>query len=213
MVEYIKDKLQLLIEDNVYLVKKHKSVTSILKKAEIEISKNINELNDDVVKTETITSNHMEGSKNDDVKEDKNNTTETNKVDETNILNDKKIPPKYKKLFRKVVLKTHPDKHPPNISEEEKLNYLNIYHNIIKDFEDEKYYSVLKYAISLNIEIDLEEFSTEIGTIKENNKFLESEIKKLQNNLLWDYYMTEDGDIKEKKLKKIVSKLRNSISR
>lgn len=213
MEEFIKDKLELLIEDNVYLLKKHKSVSSILKKAEIEISKNINKLNDDVVKTETIPSNHSESNKNDDIKKDKNNTTETNKVDETNILNDKKIPPKYKKLFRKIVLKTHPDKHPPNISEEEKLNYLNIYHNIIKDFEDEKYYSVLKYAISLKIEIDLEEFSTEIGSIKENNKFLESEIKTLQNNLLWDYYMTEDGDIKDKKLKKIVSKLRNSISR
>ena len=213
MEEHKKEKLMIIIEDNIYLNNKLVKVKKILKRAEVEIINNINNLKDkdikidkngDIKNEDTINNENLNKNNSDNSEGVDNNINEEKDI----FVNEEKVPIKYKKLFRKIVLKTHPDKHPPNISETEKINLVNIYDNVINDFDNKEYHSVFKYAVILNVDFDLENFIEEIIILEDKNKSLEKEIKKMQTNMLWDYYMTEDETKKEEKLKYLVDRLK-----
>ena len=219
-MENFKDKLSILVTEIDYLENMYEKVITIIKKSEKQFAEELNNLNDNNIKTTTISKEAEERrkEKEKEKKEEKEKEKEKNKkkVEEENVQKseeNKNTPKKYKKLFRKIVSITHPDKHPKDISDQTKFLYLTIYHELIESFENSKYYKILIYAEKLNIDFDFGEFKDDIFNLFEYKKIIHSKIEGLKSNYLWKYYMIIDEKEKEKFFIDIASKLKKTIKR
>lgn len=108
--------------------------------------------------------------------------------------------PDFKSLFRKVVIKCHPDKLSTDLTESEFNEYKNIYEDVVDANETEDWAKLIRCAIKLKIELP-ESAYNQIESIENSiNK-----LKEKQNNILssvaWRWYQTNDGDTKSDILK------------
>jgi hypothetical protein len=103
--------------------------------------------------------------------------------------------PDFKSLFRKAVIKCHPDKLGSDLSESKQNEYKNIYEDIVNANETEDWAKLIRCAIKLEIELP-ESAYDQIKSIENSiNK-----LKEKQNNILsstaWTWYKTNDSDTK-----------------
>lgn len=116
---------------------------------------------------------------------------------------------KFKKLFRKIAVKCHPDKLQGGIGEDieflkkayEDLNMANIHHD---------WGMLLKLAMELNVEFnELEE--SEINNIKENIEKLQEQIQRYENSMAYSWYTKNDENSKKEYLAICASIFKKSL--
>ena len=103
--------------------------------------------------------------------------------------------PDFKSLFRKVVIRCHPDKLPTDLTEAKSNEYKAIYEDSVDANETEDWAKLIRCAIKLEIELP-ESAYDQIESIENSiNK-----LKEKQNNILsstaWAWYKTNDSDTK-----------------
>ena len=103
--------------------------------------------------------------------------------------------PDFKSLFRKVVIRCHPDKLPTDLTETKSNEYKAIYEDSVEANETEDWAKLIRCAIKLEIELP-ESAYDQIESIENSiNK-----LKEKQNNILsstaWAWYKTNDSDTK-----------------
>ena len=110
---------------------------------------------------------------------------------------------KYKKLFRKIVIKSHPDKQPSGLSEKEKFELKEIYESTTAAYDEGDPVPLIVNAVKLDIGV--EEFEEDIEEIQNACKNLEEYICNLQKTSAWFYmYMCRTEAEKEAFLKKFI---------
>lgn len=105
---------------------------------------------------------------------------------------------KFKKLFRKIVVKCHPDKL-GNIAENEAKFLKKSYEDLNTANQNHDWGMLLKIAMELNIEFDDLEDS-ELENISKNIGILQSEIQKYENSMAYSWYTKNDENSKKEYL-------------
>lgn len=101
-----------------------------------------------------------------------------------------------KKLFRKVVVKCHPDKLREDISEAERERLLNLYERAVVAHDESNWALMVVVAIKLDVELP-EEANEKILEIKEETERLEQKINLTTGSIAWQWYHS-DGEAKDK---------------
>ena len=115
---------------------------------------------------------------------------------------------KYKKLFRKIVLKSHPDKQQDNLSEKERLELKEIYENTVEAYDRGDPSPLIAYAIKLDINV--EEFEEDLEEIKKSCDDMEKYIANIQSTSAWYYkYMCKTEKEKSDFIEKFVEVTKN----
>ena len=122
------------------------------------------------------------------------NHTEYEKNIIEEIDKDNNVPSLYKKLFRKIVIKCHPDKIKENEHSDQFNEFLHLYRMTIDAYEEKKFHLLLIVALKLNIELD--ELKSDIKLVVKECKEMTNTINSLQNTPAFIYYM-EDGEKKK----------------
>lgn len=125
--------------------------------------------------------------------------TETSDVKKPESL----LSPKYKKLFRQIVVKTHPDKLGKDISEEEKNYLVGLYEQVVDANDTGDITQILFVAIKLGL--DVTDYMEDIQSILESCEMLEGEINKLQKSSCWHWNQLTNEKEKEEFVKKFIS--------
>ncbi|MDA9262963.1 hypothetical protein N9P49_00780 [bacterium] len=115
--------------------------------------------------------------------------------------------PVFKKIFRKIVVKCHPDKliEP---TEKEVLYYTNIYNDVIEANEDQDWGLLIRTAIKLEIEIPEEAYS-KVEEIQEDLNKLKAKQEAILNSASWNWYHTKDSNGQEELLQNHLNFLKN----
>ena len=98
--------------------------------------------------------------------------------------------PIFKKLFRKIVVKCHPDKMDKNLSIKQKAEYIDLYELANQANGENNMALLITVAIKLEIELD-EEYFEHVESISEESKGVEKEIEGIQNSIAWCWYHTD----------------------
>ena len=113
------------------------------------------------------------------------------------------LSPKYKKLFRQIVLKTHPDKLSNDVSEEDRNHFISLYEQAVSANENGDITPILFVAIKL--ELDVSNYMKDVESIVKSCEKLEEEINKLQKSSCWYWNELTDEKEKEKFVEKFIS--------
>lgn len=118
------------------------------------------------------------------------------------------LPPKYKKLFRKMVVKCHPDKL-KGVDNKEWL--VEIYDKVIRAQKNNDLGGLLILAIKL--EMDVSEFEEEIVEIEKSCEELDTQISNHTNSSIWYWNSLETDEEKDKFIQRYIKTalLRNVI--
>ena len=170
---------------------------------------NVNKLKDDIddeiinenVQTDIDIKNDIDDEINEnEIKDDIENVKEEiieEKVDK-NENND------IKKIFRQLVLKTHPDKN-KNISEE----YIQIYKEAVESYNNNNFLNII--FLGNKIGIDLSNLSEKrFDDIKEYNDELYKKIHIIDNDTLMLWYNVDDEDLKDVMYQRLVRQFKNA---
>ncbi len=115
----------------------------------------------------------------------------------------KQLPSKYKKLFRKIVVKSHPDKIKDDVSEKEKLKLKDIYETTVEAYDLGEPVPMIVCAVKL--EIDVTDFEEDVKEIENACKSIEEWIETIQKSSAWYYhYVLKSEKEKEEFIKKFV---------
>ena len=104
-----------------------------------------------------------------------------------------KIEQKYKKLFRKIVVKCHPDKISKEVAVQLKEELLGIYESAVEahDFGDR---SALIFC-AYKLEIDINDFKEDVHHIEEQCSNMEKSLETIQSTSAWFYeYILKDEE-------------------
>lgn len=102
---------------------------------------------------------------------------------------------KFKKIFRKLAVKCHPDKLNDSYSERESKFLKECYENINKANNEYDWGLLLKTALELDVEIG--EISKEtLNNISENIEKIKNKISKYEGSMAYSWYMISDPNIK-----------------
>jgi len=93
--------------------------------------------------------------------------------------------PKYKKLFRKIVVKCHPDKIDRDLTEKEKSELKQIYETVVEAHDVGEPTPLIISAVKLDI--DVKEFEDDIQIIEESCCAIEKGISEIQGTSAWYY--------------------------
>ena len=111
------------------------------------------------------------------------------KEKEQNIEN--KSPKEINDLFREVVKKTHPDLN-QNLPEEEKLERLNLYNEIIEGKQGGDFRKILQAALELNVSI--KNISPElIRHLKKEIQKMHKQIQQIKNDIMYKWGKGDDN--------------------
>jgi hypothetical protein len=117
---------------------------------------------------------------------------------------------KFKKLFRKIAIKCHPDKI-KDVSEAEAKFLKKIYEDLNEANANHDWGMLLKLAMLLNIEFeDLTE--SELENISNNIKDLQEKIKRYENSMAFMWYTKNDENSKKEYLAICASIFKKSMS-
>ena len=120
---------------------------------------------------------------------------------------------KFKKLFRKLAVKCHPDKlEVADISEREREFLKDCYEKISKANDTYDWGLLLKVALELEIEVtELED--SQIENINSNIETLKLKIEKYEASMAYKWYTLTDTSIKEKYLQQCADIFKNSLNK
>ena len=111
-----------------------------------------------------------------------------------------------KKLFRKIVVKCHPDRMPSDLSEVRTLELIDLYEKAVDAHRDQNW--ALMVIVAIKLEIDLpEEAEERIEEIEKEAKDLEKKIHQETNSPAWIYYHSPE-DKKEKFIEDYIKALK-----
>ena len=99
---------------------------------------------------------------------------------------------RYKKLFRKIVVKCHPDKLSEDISDKEAFKLKEMYEEVVEAMKIGNPTPLLIHAITLRL--DVKEFQDDLKNIMESCGNIEKEINALQSSAAWCYNAVADED-------------------
>ena len=120
-------------------------------------------------------------------------------------------PDKYKKLFRKIVSNTHPDKLDKDMDEKNKETYKEVYEETVEGYQSENYAPLLLNAMKLGIDLG-DEFNDEIKMIEDIIKEKKKSIGNMKKTYAWIYYNELDnGGEKEEYIKNYYEKYKKII--
>ena len=101
-----------------------------------------------------------------------------------------------KKLFRKIVVKCHPDRMPSDLSEVRTLELIDLYEKAVEAHRDQNW--ALMVIVAIKLEIDLpEEAEDNVSKIQKEVENLETKIEEATTSVPWTWYHSED-DLREK---------------
>ena len=115
--------------------------------------------------------------------------------------------PVFKKIFRKVVVKCHPDKL-VDPTEKEILYYTDMYNDAMEANEDQDWGLLIRTAIKLEIEIPEEAYS-KIEEIQEDLNKLKAKQETILNSTSWNWYHIKDSNSQEELLQNHLAFLKN----
>lgn len=98
-----------------------------------------------------------------------------------------------KKLFRKVVIKCHPDKLESGISEFEKIRLAELYDQAIEAHDGKNWALMIIVAIKLGVELPVEADDM-LEQIEEDTVELEDRISKETSSIAWQFYHANEED-------------------
>jgi hypothetical protein len=107
------------------------------------------------------------------------------------------LPKEYKKLFRKIVIETHPDKQREGLSNAEKAKLVGIYESTIEAWDKGDQATLISNAVKLDL--DVSDFEEDFNEIEEACVEIEKEINGIQSTSAW-YYMYVLKTEKEREL-------------
>lgn len=99
--------------------------------------------------------------------------------------------PLFKKLFRKIVIKCHPDRMDPDLSIKQQAEYLELYDLANQANDEDNIALLIVVAIKLEIELS-EDYLGHIEKIEQDKKKIEEEIQNIQGSVAWLWYHTEE---------------------
>jgi len=129
----------------------------------------------------------FEGDKVKEMAEDEESDKESNDID-----------PLFKKLFRKIVVKCHPDRMDPDLPIKQQAKYLDLYDQANKAKDDDNMALLITVAIKLEIELS-EEYYEHVNKIEEESKRIEEEIENIQGSVAWQWFHS-DEEVRDKML-------------
>ena len=97
-----------------------------------------------------------------------------------------KLPNEYKKLFRKIVIETHPDKQRDGLSNSEKVRLIEIYESTVEAWDKGDQATLISNAVKLDL--DVSDFEDDFQEIEDACEEIEKEIQSIQATSAW-YYM------------------------
>lgn len=109
--------------------------------------------------------------------------------------------PDFKKLFRKVVVKCHPDKLDDNLTSDELEKYKEIYEDSVESNETEDWAKLIRCAIKLEINLPESAYS-QIESIRKSIEKLKEKQSAIVNSTAWTWYQTSEEDSKKNILEK-----------
>lgn len=113
--------------------------------------------------------------------------------------------PLFKKLFRKIVVKCHPDRMDPDLSIKQQAEYLDLYDLANQANEEDNMALLIVVAIKLEIELS-EDYIEHVQKIDEERQKVEQKIENIQGSVAWQWYHSED-EAKEKLIDNYISHL------
>lgn len=124
------------------------------------------------------------------------NIEELESIEEPEVINHND--PKFKKLFRKIAIKCHPDKLGDiNLSEAKFLK--KAYEDLSEANSNHNWGMLLKLAMELDIEFD-ELGDAEINNISENISIIKRDIERYENSMAYSWYTKNDENSKKEYL-------------
>ena len=119
---------------------------------------------------------------------------------------------KFKKLFRKLAVKCHPDKfESADISEREKVFLKDCYDKISKANNTYDWGLLLKVAIELDVEVD-ELDENQIENINSNIETIKERITKYESSMAYKWYTLGAEDIKQKYLQQCADIFKRALN-
>lgn len=120
---------------------------------------------------------------------------------------------KFKKLFRKLAVKCHPDKlETMDISDREKEFLKKCYENI--SIANDKYDWGLLLKVALDLDVEVTELGQEqIENINKNIITIKSRIEKYEGSMAYSWYTMTDPAIKEKYLQQCADIFKSSLNK
>lgn len=119
------------------------------------------------------------------------------------------LPPKYKKLFRKIVVKTHPDKISHSLPNSERAKLIEIYESTIEAWDKGEEATLISNAVKLDL--DVSDFLEEFVEIEEACVELENTINSIQATSAWYYMYVLNTDAERDDFIKKFLKLTNDL--
>jgi len=184
-------KIKLLLNEFEFLKKQEKDTNELFTEYQAEFTKDLFKYMDD---------NGLERKK----------TTQNKpkKVKETEIKTG--APSKYKKLFRKIVRNTHPDKLDKNMDENQKETFKEVYEETVEGYHNENYAPLLLNAMKLGIDIG-HDFDEEIKMIENIIEKKKSSIDHIQKTDAWVYCNSIEENQKNKYMQLFYEKYKKNL--
>lgn len=108
-------------------------------------------------------------------------------VEPNNVENE----PLFKKLFRKIVIKSHPDKLESDLNVIEKARIVELYDEAVRANDAGNWAMLITVAIKLEIELE-PEYYEHIDKIREETNKLKQQIDQIQGSAAWKWYHTPE---------------------
>ena len=108
--------------------------------------------------------------------------------------------PDFKSLFRKVVIKCHPDKLDNTISDAKSKEYKEIYEDAIVANETEDWAKLIMVAMKLGVDIPTSAYD-QIEAIEKSINKLKQKQHNIINSVAWNWYKSNDSTSKSDILK------------
>lgn len=132
------------------------------------------------------------------------------KVAEEETINHNDV--EFKKLFRKIVIKCHPDKISSDTSEKESSRLKNLYEDAVK--ANERYDWGLLLRVANHLELDYDFISDEqIQSIKKRNEELKVEIERYEKSMAYSWYSEKEEEARNNFLAFCLNIIKSSVKK
>jgi hypothetical protein len=166
-----------LIRKYEFLLEDWEDVSEISKSANLEMMREIN-----LRKPADITENDFTVEESEEDEKEKEEETPEDRV--------------LKKLFRKIVFKSHPDRLGDEVSELERVRLISLYDQAVSAHDDKNWALMVVTAIKLDVELP-EEAEEMVDKIEDEAKELEEKINSTTSGIAWQFYHAAEEE-KEK---------------
>jgi len=166
-----------LIRKYEFLLEDWEDVSEISKSANLEMMREIN-----LRKPADITENDFTVEESEEDEKEKEEETPEDRV--------------LKKLFRKIVFKSHPDRLGDEVSELERVRLISLYDQAVSAHDDKNWALMVVTAIKLDVELP-EEAEEMVDKIEDEAKELEEKIANETTGIAWQFYHAAEEE-KEK---------------